>query len=142
MIYIEEANSLLWAGGSTRVGWQVTDSGRSWLLNLDDLENGWIETATKPFASNHLSFTRAKDGLGNWRYYVMGGQLKGDEGSSELSELVEFVYNPEGDDKWIQRADMPITRGHASSSTNKYGCGFIIAGGTSNDDGRVRDFHL
>lgn len=34
---------------------------------------------------------------------------------------------------WIARADMPITRGHASSSTNAIGCGFIIAGGSSNE---------
>jgi len=125
LLYIEEANSLLWAGGSTREGWSVTDYGTSWLLDLDNLGQpgaGWIQTATKPFASNHLAFTTAKDGLGKKRYYVMGGQLKGDEGSSELNDLVEFVYNPNGVDEWIYRADMPIPRGHASSSTKAYGC--------------------
>ena len=56
---------------------------------------------------------------------------------SEIKDMYEFVYNANGDDQWIKRADMPITRGHASSSTNKYGCGFIIAGGTKNGGGKV-----
>jgi len=140
LLYIEEANSLLWAGGSVRVGWQVTDYGTAWLLDLNNVGAGWVQTTTKPFASNHLAFTKAKDALGKVRYYVMGGQLKGGEGRSELSDLVEFVYNPSGADSWIRRANMMITRGHASSSTHGYGCGFITAGGHTNGGGAVREF--
>ena len=34
---------------------------------------------------------------------------------------------------------MPFTRGHASSSTRAMGCGFIIAGGSTNENGKTKD---
>jgi len=132
MVYIEEANSLLYAGGAKRSGWSVTDKNDAWLLDLDNTSAGWVATTDIPIASNHLSFVKAKDGSGAWRYYFMGGQKKSAEGSSEIADLYEFIYKANGADQWIKRADMPIPRGHASSSTHRYGCGFIIAGGTEN----------
>jgi len=134
---IHEANSLVYAGGATRSGRDVNDKTDAWILNLGNLNAGWSATTNIPFASNHLSAVTAKDGSGAWRTYFMGGQVKDQEGSSENNYLYEFVYNPNGADQWVKRADMPITRGHASSSTRPYGCGFIIAGGTTNGGGQV-----
>ena len=134
MVYIQEANSLLVAGGATRDGWSLVDYGTAWLLDLDNISSGWVATTDLPLISNHMSFTSALDGNGNWHYYFMGGQTLEMEGTTESDELYEYVHPGQ----WIGRATMPITRGHASASTRKYGCGFIIAGGTEKGGGKVR----
>lgn len=133
MVHIIEANSLLVASGATRDGWSLVDHTNAWLLNLDDTAAGWVSTTDIPIASNHMSATSAKDVNGNWHYYFMGGQKYEDEGKSESNGLYEFIYPGQ----WIERANMPITRGHASESTRNYGCGFLIAGGTENGGGQV-----
>jgi len=138
LVYIHEANSLVYAGGATRSGWVFSDKTEAWILDLGNLNAGWSATTNIPFAANHLSAVTAKDGSGAWRTYFMGGQVEEKEGSSENKDLYEFVYNPNGADQWVKRADMPVTQDHASSSTKAYGCGFIIAGGTQNGGGKVR----
>lgn len=134
MVYLEEANSLLVAGGATRDSWHLVDYSDAWLLDLGNTGAGWVATTDIPIAANHMSFTSAKDGNGNLRHYFMGGQEIEDEGKSEFDELFEYVHPGQ----WIERATMPITRGHASESTRKYGCGFVIAGGTERWRGKVR----
>ena len=133
MVHIKEANSLLVAGGATRNGPNLVDYNNAWLLDLDNTAAGWVATADIPFATNHLSYTSAKDGDGKWRYYFMGGQKLENTFRSEFDGLYEYVHPGQ----WIERATMPITRGHASESTRKYGCGFLIAGGAVNGARKV-----
>ena len=52
-----------------------------------------------------------------------------DERNGNYDELFEWDF---ANEEWIPRATMPLTRGHASSSTVAANCGFIVAAGSSN----------
>ena len=51
------------------------------------------------------------------------------EQTENLDQLFEYTALT---DQWMALAPMLIPRGHASSSTISYGCGFLIAGGSIN----------
>jgi N-acetylneuraminic acid mutarotase len=134
LIYLNEKNSLLYTAGATRRGTTV-DFNTTWELDLDNLATGWIQRADIPYKGNHISRVAATY-QGKNRYYVAGGQLQQQEKSGNQNSLYEWdVINSQ----WIQRANMTIARGHASSSTRPYGCGFIMAGGAINDGNKTAD---
>jgi hypothetical protein len=67
----------------------------------------------------------------NCRYhYQLFFEVSENEVTGNLGHHYEFIPSTE---TWIQRASMPIPRGHAASSTRAIGCGYIIAGGTINN---------
>jgi hypothetical protein len=78
----------------------------------------------------------AKDGSGNARHFFLGGQKAEGEANDNFSKNYEWDAVNEG---WIARADIPMPRGHFSSSTRSIGCGFLIAGGTANGMSKISD---
>ena len=111
------------------------DFNTTWELDLDNLVTGWIQRADIPYKGNHISRV-AVTYQGKNRYYVAGGQKQQQEKSGNQNDLYEWdVINSQ----WIKRANMTIARGHASSSTRPYGCGFIMAGGATNDGNMTAD---
>ena len=135
MVYDTASNALILAGGATRTP-GTTDHRDTWKYSFGNPSAGWVKQADLPLLSNHLSYVTVTDDTGKERHYWMGGQSLGNEAIGNHAEVYEYdVQN----NVWIQRASMPIPRGHASGSTRAIGCGFIIAGGTSNGTGKTTD---
>ncbi len=139
MIYDEEKNSLIFAAGAVRPipgNPNADDYSDTWSLNLGNIGAGWQDKPNIPFLANHLSFASAVDGQGKPRHYFCGGQEGENEGSGNNKDNYEWLS---GSQSWAKRADMPFTRGHASSSTVGYGCGFLIVAGSTNEMGKTGD---
>ena len=135
MNHIKETNSLVFATGATRSGWHTVDYNTTFELQLDNLAAGWSLRQDIPYKGNHVSHVAAYY-QGQPRYYWLGGQLTGNEGNGNQKDLVEW---DQATKTWIRRADMNLARGHASTSTVAYGCGFIMAGGAINGDTQTAD---
>lgn len=75
------------------------------------------------------------DENGMERHFFLAGQRGEDEFFSNNNENYEWDVASES---WTRRQNMEHTRGHASSSTTPVDCGFIIAGGSSNNFGKIR----
>ena len=103
---------------------------------LEDPDRGWVSKPDIPMTSNHIAAVTATDEDGNERHYFFGGQSRGNECCGNIAKVYEFDAMAE---TWIERAPMLFTRGHASSSAVAIGCGFLIAGGTSNELGKLSD---
>jgi N-acetylneuraminic acid mutarotase len=127
MNHIKETNSLVYSIGATRRG-KTIDYTTTWELFLDNLAGGWIKRADCPYKANHVSHVTAYL-QGKPHYYWAGGQIAQEEDSGNQDDLVEW---DQATKTWIRRADMPLPRGHASSSTIPYGCGFLMIGGAIN----------
>jgi hypothetical protein len=56
------------------------------------------------------------------------------EFTGNVEENWEYDY---ANNQWIQLADMPFTRGHASSSTRPISCGYTMSGGSTNEFGKT-----
>lgn len=129
MVYHEDYNVLVFAGGAVRptVGSAfAVDYNDAWMLSPSALEYGWVPQSAIPHFGNHLSYvSTTSDGM-NFRHFFMGGQDGENEKLGNLDTLVEYLPLS---DEWVVRANMPQARGHASSSTVAFGCGFLIAGG-------------
>lgn len=69
------------------------------------------------------------------RHFFLAGQRGEDEFEGNNDDNFEWDVASE---TWIRRKSMPLTRGHASSSTTPVDCGFIISGGSSNGRGGIR----
>jgi N-acetylneuraminic acid mutarotase len=132
--HIKETNSLVYAAGATR-STQTIDSNRTFELDLDNLDAGWTRLQDIPYKANHVSFVTAYY-QGKPRYYWAGGQLTWNEANGNQDDLVEL---DQATKTWIRRADMTLARGHASTSTVAYGCGFIMAGGAINGGTKTAD---
>ena len=65
-----------------------------------------------------------------------GGQCAQNEKTGNQPDNVELDYDKK---VWIRRANITNARGHASSSTVPYGCGFIMAGGAMNNGNHTSD---
>ena len=132
MIYSAKYNTLYYAGGGQRLvkgSVHPVDVDTTWKLALDNMSAGWLPSTPIPYRANHLSYVTHRDTLGNERHFMLAGQLSENECCGNLAYNYEFVPDNE---TWIERASMPIPRGHAASSTRVIGCGFIIAGGSIN----------
>ena len=129
MVYDEEYGVLIFAGGAVRPVDGVADAvdySDTWMLAPEGLDYGWVPQSDIPHFGNHLSFVTTTNDGASRRHYFMGGQEGEDEKLGNLDTVVEYVPLS---DQWYARASMTQARGHASSSTVPYGCGFLIAGG-------------
>jgi Kelch motif len=137
MIYSTAYNTLYYTGGGQRLvpgTVQPVDLNSTWKLALHNQSAGWLPSTPLPYLANHLSYVTHRDTLGYERHYVLAGQVAENECCGNLAYNYEFLPRNE---TWIQRASMPIPRGHAASSTRAFGCGFIIAGGSINNPNRT-----
>jgi hypothetical protein len=139
MIYDSATNTAVYAGGAVRDdphGHGTHDVADAWKIDLGNLAAGWQRVTNMPFKANHLSFVTAKDHEGAERHFFFGGQRNGNEASGNVKEVYEYVV---ATDAWYRHTDMTLSRGHTSASTMAFGCGFITAGGTTNEYGKTSD---
>ena len=132
MIYDSDSNTLFYAGGGQRLvagSKDPVDIDNTWKLSLSNAASGWVASTPFPYRANHLSSVTHTDDRGTERHFFLGGQEREDECCSNIDLNYEFIARTE---TWVRRASMPIPRGHATSSTRPFGCGFIIAGGSTN----------
>jgi N-acetylneuraminic acid mutarotase len=126
--HIKETNSLVYSAGATRRDGVTIDYTTTVELDLDNVSAGWTYRQDIPYKGNHLSHVTAYH-QGRARYYWAGGQLEQQEKFGNQNDLVEW---DQASKTWIKRADMTLARGHASTSTIPYGCGFLMIGGAIN----------
>jgi len=129
LVYNKNFGVLIFAGGAVRPyhgNAQATDYNDTWMLAPGTLEYGWVQQASIPHFGNHLSYVTTSTDGSNLRHFMMGGQEGEDEKLGNLDALVEYIPLS---DEWVSRSSMSFPRGHASSSTVPFGCGFLIAGG-------------
>jgi len=139
MVYDTNMNALFFSGGAMRPipnERYAEDKLDTWMLDLDDLNLGWVTMNDSLLNTNHIAHLTAKDQFGSERHYMMGGQSGEHEKDMNTDKLYE--WDP-SNDSWIERAPMSMTRGHATASTLAIGCGFITAGGTTNEEGKTSD---
>lgn len=126
MVYIKRRNALLYAGGAERE--KGTEDGvdhdDSYMLDLGNQKRGWVRKASFRNPRNHMSAITV-DG----RYFFVGGQHRANEETGNQKSLDEYL---EGEDRWVQRADMRVGVGHVSASTPRWGGGFLVIGGVRN----------
>jgi Galactose oxidase, central domain len=137
LVFDPSRNALIFAGGAERPipGLARTvDYKHAWMYELDN--PGWRLLPDIPYFANHMSYVTTKDSSGNVRHFFVGGQM----GESEKAGNTKVHYEFDAiNERWLKRADMPFTRGHASSSTGAVPCGYIIAGGSTNEFGKTAD---
>jgi len=137
--YDAKANALLFSAGCIRPfekNRYAEDQDDTWAFYFNNPGAGWVRKADSLIYANHLQYTTAIDSKGKPRHFIMGGQLGQDEHDGNIGEMYEYSFEA---NQWYARADMPIPRSHASSSTRAYGCGFLIISGTTNAGQRVSD---
>lgn len=139
MVYDRYCNALFFAGGAQRPeeGLKYAiDYPDTWMLDLAHVESGWEAKPNATLVTNHVSHVTAKDSFGRERHYWAGGQRGEYEANANSNELYEWDALNE---LWINRAPMLLARGHATESTRAFGCGFIVAGGSTNEYGKISD---
>jgi len=137
--YSSTEEALVFAAGAVRPqekSRDAVDKPDTWMLNLNNLDAGWVLKADSPLLANHLQYATAIDSSGDERHYIMGGQIGKDEHDGNVDTMYEYSFEA---NEWIARANMPIPRSHASSSTRAYGCGLLIISGTTNGNQRTSD---
>jgi len=137
--YDSKANALLFGAGAQRPqsgNRFAVDYDDTWMYSFDNPGAGWVPKANSIFKANHMQYVTAIDAAGQERHYFVGGQEGADEENGNVGDLAEYDFEA---DQWYKRADMPIPRSHATSSTRPYGCGFLIVSGTTNDAQRTAD---
>lgn len=134
MIYDTARNTLFYAGGGQRriIGSpHPVDIDNTWKIRLSDPRSGWVASTPFPYLANHLSYVTHRDSRGSERHFFLGGQVGEIECCANFGLNFEFIASSE---TWVRRASIPIPRGHASSSTRAVGCGFVVAGGSTNSE--------
>ena len=130
--YDSKTSALFFVGGATRPNEGsrfAVDHRETWMYSFKNPGLGWVRMADAIFLANHQQYVTAIDASGNERHYIMGGQKGEDEDFGNVANLTEYDV---ATNQWIPRKEMPIPRSHASSSTRRYGCGFLIISGTTN----------
>jgi hypothetical protein len=128
MVYDTAMNALFVSGGARRFSGQPTlDVDNTWMYSFANPSAGWVAKAPMPYKGNHLSFVTATDGEGNERHFFCGGQAQENESGGNKVDHYEYIPSS---DTWIKHKDMPFPRGHTSSSTRPFGCGYLVIGGT------------
>ena len=140
LTYSASENKLIFAGGATRPIFgkgKAVDQIDAWAYDLGQGSNGsWVRLADFPYLGNHLGFTKAYDEKGLEHIYFLNGQ----EGQNQLTGNIKLVYEYSfATSSWIQRKSSTLSRGHSSSSTVAYGCGFIVIAGITNELGQTGD---
>jgi N-acetylneuraminic acid mutarotase len=138
MVYDSATNSLIFAGGAVREFQddKAKDLDNTWMYSLSNPQNGWVAKAPIPYTGNHMSFVTARDGANNQRHFFLAGQKSEGEANDNIASNFEYVV---ATDTWIARQSLPFPRGHASSSTNAFGCGFLVVAGCKNGSIKVSD---
>lgn len=139
LIFDIKENALVFAAGADRPqrgNADAYDQPDTWYLSLSNMGAGWQARTNIPFLGNHISFATAIDQNNQQRHYFVGGQEGENEYTGNTKNTYEYIV---GTDTWIRRTDMPFTRGHASSSTVAVSCGFLVAGGSTNEFGKTDD---
>jgi hypothetical protein len=133
MVFDPDRNALIYAGGAERpkVGnAHAVDRPHAWMYEF--ATGAWRDVPDLPFVGNHISYTTTKDASGKVRHFFTGGQIGENEITGNLADHYEWdAVNL----TWTPRAKQPFARSHASSSTNGVPCGYIIAGGSTNEFG-------
>lgn len=141
MVYDSNTNSLTFAGGAERPNANnahAEDYTDTWTLELDNLGAGWKRKKDIPFLANHMSFVTARDGKGKEVHIFVAGQIGENEYTGNIKDNYRYDV---ANDQWIKLQDMILTRGHAASSTRAIGNGFLIAGGSTNENGKTASIH-
>jgi hypothetical protein len=139
MVYDSVQNVLLYSAGATRGQAGIAlaeDHADSWMYNLSDPSQGWMNRANIPFFGNHMGFVTARDDYRRERHFFVGGQQGEHEETGNTKANYEWIA---ANDTWVARRSMPLSRGHAASATKAIGCGFLVAGGTTNELGMTVD---
>jgi hypothetical protein len=129
--YITSSNSLLYTTGAHRpyLGLRYTvDHNTTWQYYFDQPTEGWIQRRDLPYMGNHVSSV-AGVYQGVERYVVFGGQKKENEPEGNQDHMFEWNDTTK---LWTPLKKLTLARGHASTSTIKYKCGIITAGGAIN----------
>jgi len=137
--YDSQANALLFGTGAQRPqsgNRFAVDYDDTWMYSFNNPSAGWVPKAKTIFMANHMQYVTATDSAGKKRHYFVGGQKGADEENGNIGDLAEYDF---GTNQWSKRADLPIPRSHATSSTRAYGCGFLIVSGTTNGAVRTAD---
>jgi len=137
--YSSADNALFFGAGAVRPNSGqrfAVDKPETWMYSFDNPAAGWVRKADSNFLANHMQYVTAVDSTGKNRHYFVGGQEGMDEHYDNVPYLAEYDFET---DTWTSRADMPIPRSHATSSTRAYGCGFLIISGTTNGAVRTQD---
>jgi hypothetical protein len=133
MIYDSTLNSIIYAGGAQRtIQGQpgAIDYKDTWMYSLDNPTAGWVSQSKMPFFGNHMNAVTVVDGNGKERHYIFGGQVGDYELWGNTATMYEYVATS---DTWIKRTPMPFGRGHSTSAVRSIGCGFVVAGGRTNE---------
>jgi hypothetical protein len=135
LVYLRSSHSLLFATGAVQAGFfglDNVDHANAWTLDLASATSAaavWTPVADSLLVGNHIASVTGVDGDGVEHYYFMGGQVRANEETGNIDIVTEYVTDT---GTWTNRAPMTMKRGHASSATIPYRCGFIIAGGATN----------
>jgi hypothetical protein len=132
MVYNTARNALFYAGGGQRLipgDTHPVDRNDAWKYMLDNPTAGWVATTPIPYFANHLSAVTHTDSMGRERHFFAGGQSQEFEAQGNSQDNFEFVAASE---TWVRRKNMTIARSHSTASTRAFGCGFIMAGGSTN----------
>lgn len=143
MVYDSKRNALYYGGGATHPFSLIAiifsvDHRDHWMLDLGNVEAGWIPKNKIPCEGNHLGHTNAYDDKGNERHFFVGGQLGEDRWLGQRDSL--FEWNA-ANETWTKRASLPFARSHTQSATNPVGCGFIITAGIAAWNSYLDDVH-
>jgi Kelch motif len=140
LIYDKQRRVLLFASGARRPkagNADAVDYNTTWMYALDRPAAGWVRKADMPYSANHMSYVTVVDPLtARPRHFFLGGQVGENEYTGNVVDNLEWDAAKE---VWLRRKSMPMTRGHAASSTRAVGCGFIIAAGSTNENGKTAD---
>ncbi len=120
-------------GGATRTAGQYNDTDRAdhYVLNLDT--GIWSSAANLPNPRNHLGGVAL-----NGKVYAIGGQRERFESSGNQTQV--DVYDP-ASNTWGRAANLPLGRGHITSSVFTVSGRIMVVGGTVNggDNGLASD---
>jgi len=105
---------------------RVTDSEGHYVLDVNNLAEGWQQLAPLPQARNHLSSALIGDVL-----YAIGGHFGHDNGVQELALV--HAYDTQTD-TWTRVADLPFARSHFEPGTFVQNGKIIIVGGRQGDE--------
>lgn len=110
------------------------DSGKCWVLDLNNTAAGWTSFSDIPHARNHFGYA-AVDG----KIYVFGGQnLLEDKG---VTLGTGSVYDP-ATDTWSAVPPMQMPYSHFSFTTGVYKGRYILMAGGENPHNTAKDYVL
>jgi N-acetylneuraminic acid mutarotase len=106
------------------------DVGDHYVLDLNDLGDGWTSAASLPNPRSHFGYAMV-DG----KIYVLAGQSDNDEDLTTTSAV--HVRDPASPGAWQPVASAPANVSHISSSTFEFGNRILVAGGESDHEAPV-----